>query len=90
MLFKQFVPIAVALTLGTSQVSAASHGEVEDYDGGKIRWQQVAKGVFTGVPADQWDDNGMFRAQVSRRRLNTTDKNSQCPGRRGVGFCQDA
>ncbi|OAQ76389.1 hypothetical protein VFPBJ_08749 [Purpureocillium lilacinum] len=33
-----------------------SHGEYEDYYGLVIRYHQLAEGVYTGVPAEEWDD----------------------------------
>lgn len=50
---------ALAAALGATQAVAVSHGDSQVVDGVAIRWQQLAQGVFTGVPEDEWDDKGM-------------------------------
>lgn len=49
---------AIAAVLGVTQAAAITHGDKQTVDGTEIRWQQLAQGVFTGVPADKWDDKG--------------------------------
>lgn len=56
MLYKQLISAAFALTLGATQVAAVSHGDVEDYEGGKIKWHQFAEGGFRAVDLEEWDD----------------------------------
>ncbi|KAF4463779.1 hypothetical protein FALBO_9401 [Fusarium albosuccineum] len=55
MQFKQLI-VAAAVALGAGQVAATVHGELGDHNGLAIRWHQLAKGVYTGVPAHKWDD----------------------------------
>lgn len=47
----------IAVSLGATQALAYTHGERSEYNGKEIRWQQLADDVFTGVPADEWDDS---------------------------------
>lgn len=56
MLYTQIVCLALTAAFTASQVSAIAHGEVADHDGKEIRWQQLGKGMYTGVPADEWND----------------------------------
>lgn len=35
------------------------HGEIAEHGGKEYRFQQLAPGMFTGVPADEWDSLGM-------------------------------
>ncbi|KAH6969230.1 hypothetical protein DER45DRAFT_589716 [Fusarium avenaceum] len=46
----------VAVGLTAMQTIAYSHGEEGKFNGKAIKWQQLAEGVFTGVPAEKWDD----------------------------------
>ncbi|KAF4345886.1 hypothetical protein FBEOM_177 [Fusarium beomiforme] len=48
--------ILIAVCLAATQTAAYSHGEQGQFEGKAIKWQQLAEGVFTGVPAEQWDD----------------------------------
>jgi hypothetical protein len=57
MYFNKLVP-ALAVAIGATQAAAYRHGEVAEVSGKTFRWQQLAEGVFTGVPIDEWDDNG--------------------------------
>lgn len=50
---------ASAITWGTIHATAMSHGESGSFNGLTIRYQQLAPDVFTGVPVDEWDDEGM-------------------------------
>lgn len=59
---------ALAAVLGATQVAAMSHGDSEVVDGSPIRWQQLAQGVFTGVPEEEWDDKGIL-VMVERRKV---------------------
>jgi hypothetical protein len=34
-----------------------SHGDTFEHNGITRRWHQLARGTFTGVPIDEWDDN---------------------------------
>jgi hypothetical protein len=36
-------------------VGELQHGDVFEQDGKDYRWQQIARGTFTGVPTDKWD-----------------------------------
>jgi len=56
MYFNKLVP-ALAVAIGATQAAAFYHGEVDEISGQVIRWQQLAEGVFTGVPVEKWDDN---------------------------------
>ncbi|KIL95721.1 hypothetical protein FAVG1_00459 [Fusarium avenaceum] len=46
----------VAVGLTAMQTIAYSHGEEGEFNGKAIKWQQLAEGVFTGVPAEKWND----------------------------------
>lgn len=48
---------AIAAMLGAQGAFGISHGEVSEYYGKNVRWQELAKGIFTGVPEEEWDDN---------------------------------
>ncbi|KAF5672289.1 hypothetical protein FHETE_3787 [Fusarium heterosporum] len=50
----------VAVGLAAMQAVAYSHGEQGEFDGKAIKWQQLAQGVFTGVPAKDWNDKSEF------------------------------
>ncbi|KAJ3543272.1 hypothetical protein NM208_g3656 [Fusarium decemcellulare] len=54
--YTRFLTGAAALVLGAQGVFGISHGELAEYNGKNIRWHELAKGVFTGVPEDEWDD----------------------------------
>lgn len=45
----------LAAALGATQVATYSHGEESEFNGLAVRWQQLARGVFTGVPVEEWD-----------------------------------
>lgn len=55
--FNKLVP-ALAVAIGATQAAAYRHGEVAEVSGKVFRWQQLAEDVFTGIPIDEWDDNG--------------------------------
>ncbi|KAI1081810.1 hypothetical protein F5B20DRAFT_58244 [Whalleya microplaca] len=55
MQFKQLIT-AFAVMCGASMTLAQEHGEFADHNGLVIRYHQLARGVWTGVPADEWDD----------------------------------
>lgn len=59
MQLKQLTSVALTLVLGVTQVTALEHGDVEEYNGGTIRWLQVGKGMWSGIPIEDWDDDGM-------------------------------
>ncbi|KAF5000211.1 hypothetical protein FGRMN_1932 [Fusarium graminum] len=42
--------------LSTDPTGKKYHGERGESDGKAIKWQQLAQGVFTGVPAKDWND----------------------------------
>ncbi|KAF9771673.1 hypothetical protein IL306_010681 [Fusarium sp. DS 682] len=46
----------IAVCLAATQTVAYSHGEQGEFEGKAIKWQQLAEGIFTGVPAENWDD----------------------------------
>ncbi|UNI23259.1 hypothetical protein JDV02_009091 [Purpureocillium takamizusanense] len=68
-------------TLGATKIAAMTHGEYDDYLGKVIRYHQLAEGVYTGVPADEWDD------QVHRRSDEVWDLGELV--RRGGGSDDD-
>ncbi|KAF5022457.1 hypothetical protein F66182_5493 [Fusarium sp. NRRL 66182] len=59
-----FLSCAVAVVLGARQVLGITHGQVSEFAGKKVRWQELAEGVFTGVPEDKWDDRLHKRANI--------------------------
>ncbi|KAF5004998.1 hypothetical protein FDECE_8523 [Fusarium decemcellulare] len=64
MRYTGFVTSAVAVVLGSQGVFGISNGEVGEFNGKNIRWQELAKGIFTGVPEEEWDNNHHKRATV--------------------------
>lgn len=56
---ERLIPLALTLALGTYQVVAIEHGEIEEYNGKSIKWLQVGKGMWSGIPLEDWDDDGM-------------------------------
>lgn len=50
---------ALAVAFGASVAVATSHGELLEHNGVAMRYQQLGKGIFVGVPADEWDESGM-------------------------------
>lgn len=66
MMYKTMIAGAAAAFFGTAQ--AVSHGDVQAYGDGNIRWQQVGDGLFTGVPESEWDDAGKFPFQTDTHR----------------------
>ncbi|KAF4473001.1 hypothetical protein FALBO_109 [Fusarium albosuccineum] len=64
MRYTGFLAGAVAVVLGTQGALGISHGEVGEFNGKNFRWQELAKGIFTGVPEEEWDDNHHKRATV--------------------------
>lgn len=59
--FTNLVSTVAALALTATKVAAVSHGEVTDYNGADVKWQQLGKGMWTGVPVDEWDDTSEQR-----------------------------
>lgn len=56
MFHTRFLTAVVAGLLGAQGALAVKHGEISEFDGKNVRWQELAKGVFTGVPESEWDD----------------------------------
>lgn len=57
--------LLTALAFAATQATALTHGEKgQDRDGAPIVWQQVAQGIFHGVPEADWDPKGEFNASV--------------------------
>jgi hypothetical protein len=61
----------IAIGLGATQTMAYSHGEEGQVNGKPIKWQQLAEGVFTGVPAEQWNDKSELYPSPSPTSINT-------------------
>jgi hypothetical protein len=51
---------AIALACSATTAVAVSHGQFAEYDGKVVRYQQLAPGVFTGIPVDEWNDTGTY------------------------------
>ena len=66
--FKSLMSTAAAIALGSTQVAAISHGDVQDYNGSQVKWQQVGKGMWSGVPVEEWDDSGTYITAESNKR----------------------
>ncbi|KAJ4249168.1 hypothetical protein NW762_012503 [Fusarium torreyae] len=64
MLHSRFLISATARFLRSQGAFALNHGEVTEFDCKNVRWQELTKGVFTGVPEDKWDDKFHKRANV--------------------------
>ncbi|KAF4450123.1 hypothetical protein F53441_6722 [Fusarium austroafricanum] len=64
MLHTRFLTGAMAILLGTQGAFGLSHGEISEFNGKNVRWQELAKGVFTGVPENEWDDKLHKRTNV--------------------------
>jgi hypothetical protein len=58
MRYSQFLIGAMAVAFGAQGVVGVSHGELTDYNGKKVRWHELAEGIFTGVPDQDWDEKG--------------------------------
>lgn len=56
MLYARFLTAVVAGLLGAQGALSVKHGEISEFDGKNVRWQELAKGVFTGVPENEWDN----------------------------------
>lgn len=59
-MYKQVITVFAALAWGASSVAAIEHGEYGNFDGLEVRWQQLSRDTFTGVPVKKWDDAGMW------------------------------
>lgn len=57
MRYTQLLTCAVAVALGAQEALSVAHGDISEFDGNDVRWQEIAKGVFTGVPREKWDDS---------------------------------
>ncbi|KAF5712422.1 hypothetical protein FMUND_8517 [Fusarium mundagurra] len=64
MFYTRFLTAVVAGLLGVQGVLGVKHGEVSEFDGKNVRWQELAKGVFTGIPENEWDDKLHKRSAV--------------------------
>ncbi|KAM0337832.1 hypothetical protein ACHAPU_011501 [Fusarium lateritium] len=64
MRFTQFLTGALAIGFGAQEVLGLSHGKLTEYNGKTVRWQELAEGFFTGVPAETWDDKLHKRSSV--------------------------
>lgn len=51
---------AWAALLSVQGVWATQHGEAFNMEGKDYRWQEIADGVFTGVPEAEWSDRGQY------------------------------
>lgn len=61
---------AIALACSASTVVAVSHGQFAEYDGKVVRYQQLAPGVFTGIPVDEWNETSMYNLKISPYTVN--------------------
>ncbi|OTA52375.1 hypothetical protein K449DRAFT_403015 [Hypoxylon sp. EC38] len=99
MQYKQLIS-AVAVFASTAVATLAlEHGEYADHNGLVIRYRQLAPGIFTGVPADEWDDSVHQRSdeeldfnELYARSLNieTNDSLSEFEERNLDSICQAA
>ncbi|KAF4496665.1 hypothetical protein FAGAP_7156 [Fusarium agapanthi] len=64
MFHARFVTAVVAGLLGAQRVFGINHGKISEFDGKSVRWQELAKAVFTGVPENEWDDRLHKRSAV--------------------------
>ncbi|KAG5743464.1 hypothetical protein H9Q70_013819 [Fusarium xylarioides] len=60
----RFLTAVVAGLLGAQGVLGVKHGEISEFDGKNVRWQELAKGVFTGIPEREWDDKLHKRSAI--------------------------
>ncbi|KAI0127382.1 hypothetical protein BJ170DRAFT_683229 [Xylariales sp. AK1849] len=56
MQYKQLISALAVVACGATTAAALEHGDFADHQGLVIRYHQLARDVFTGVPADAWDD----------------------------------
>lgn len=61
----------IAFALAATQTIAYSHGEEGEFNGKAIKWQQLAEGIFTGVPAEKWDDKSKLYPSPTINSTNT-------------------
>ncbi|OTA99233.1 hypothetical protein M426DRAFT_257247 [Hypoxylon sp. CI-4A] len=54
----QYKSLIAAITVACSAGAAVAmeHGEYARHNGVTVRYHQMARGVFSGVPAEKWDD----------------------------------
>ncbi|KAF5011281.1 hypothetical protein FDECE_2581 [Fusarium decemcellulare] len=62
-LTKILLTVAIA-AFGATKIAAVEHGDVTAYNGGEIKWQQLGKGMWTGIPVDEWDESIHKRSDV--------------------------
>ncbi|KAK6083164.1 hypothetical protein SCUP234_03992 [Seiridium cupressi] len=55
-MYKQSIAAFATLAWGMASTVALQHGDYYYNDGLAIRYQQLARDVFTGVPVHEWDD----------------------------------
>lgn len=66
----------LAAAMGITQAAARTHGERSEINGVDVRWQQLARGVFTGVAANEWNDKRMYL--ILHAKMSTfADKRTQ-------------
>lgn len=61
--------VLISMGLSATQTIAYSHGEQGEFNGKAIKWQQLAEGVFTGVPAEEWDNKGICTFPTASQSL---------------------
>ncbi|KAL7623121.1 hypothetical protein AAE478_006801 [Parahypoxylon ruwenzoriense] len=79
MQFKQLVVALSIMGWGAFETVAMEHGEYADHNGLVIRYHQLARGVFVGVPADSWDDEIHQRSEEElESELTERNLEQQC------------
>lgn len=70
--FNNLISSAAALTFAATKVAAVTHGEETDFNGAPVKWQQIGKGIWTGIPVDEWDDESEHFYTVLNIRCRLT------------------
>lgn len=73
---KGVVFMALSAVFSAHTIAGIAHGEVSEFGGKNVRWQQLAEGVFTGVPEHEWDDKSMWNP-VGPFTMRLTNLSSQ-------------
>lgn len=67
--------VAIA-ALSATTVAAVEHGDVTVYDGAEVKWQQLGKGMWTGIPVNDWDEGGEYLYRPYRFHVELTSTSS--------------
>lgn len=60
MLFANILSTAAIAAFSATKVATVEHGDVTAYDGVEVKWQQLGERIWTGIPVDEWNEDGEF------------------------------